>query len=399
MNAKNTTALATKVENPIEIFSENLKKGDIENISLSSLLEIQSLETKKKFGANHILLRDGRLLLVQGAEEEQDFQFLKILQAHEYDKAQRGEVFDRKKIKIVDFFGEDDHVMQKLIEVAMAISSAGTGFPSHLKGNAALCQFVATSAYKYGLDPFALAANHCYQVNGRNEFFGTYHEDLIKKFAPIVGGLLHFHIEGNFNELIIPNNDFTSTIINSPNHAITVYALCDNGNLLKLRISMAMLNKTNSVLWKTNPLLQLKYFSTRIFLKMFFSGLYNSLDNEREEIETPTIFTFSPTFLEAEVKKEFAEVTGTAPVNNFNNSNMSYYNNEPNNYKVVSEDSSFDLQDILKNELQEQIFACQNKNDLDAVVEVLKTERDRMNKDTYDYLSDCYKAKKEELGL
>lgn len=378
--SKQETAIAV-INKTAELFAgENLK-----NLTLHSLPAIQA-------GAHNVLfLRDGTPLPIQFVENKQDENFLKIVQANEIEMAKRGREFVRPDIKVIDLFSEDAALLQSIARVAEIISTAGVGFPGHLKGNFALCQFVATAAYKYGLDPFALAANNCYQVNGRNEFFGSYYEALLTKFAPIVGGILHYHYEGNFNELI--TNDATRPVNKSPNHAITVYALADNGSILKLRISMAMVDKTNSPLWRSNPAMQLKYFATRIFIKMFFTGLYNNLDNERTSIDVPTISSYSEEDLMSEIQTELYNTEEhSAPFNRYQNHQQSAHHNVT-NVEVIDEEDK----EVAR--LSKQINDCQTLEELQQVQQVLSSKKETLSGESVKNLGKVFKAKKERLEV
>lgn len=241
-----------------------------------------------------IRLRDDSTLLVQGITNPMDLQFLKELQASENALKELGIPHTPAKIKKINPFADDNkEVVQSIQRIAQQLANAENGFPPCVMGNPAVSYFVAKTAYNYGFDPFMLAGL-TYSVNKSSfGFYGTFYETLLSKFAPIVGGMLWFGVEGNFKDITLPAG-VAGDPINSDYHAIHVYALATNGVLLKLRLSMAMAVRMNgSPLWRTNPQQQLKYTATRLFTKVFFPQLFNNLDTECDFIRVPNTVSYT----------------------------------------------------------------------------------------------------------
>ncbi len=142
--------------------------------------------------------------------------------------------------------------MSEAMELGKLMATCSGAIPAHLRGKPGDCLAVAMTAFRWGMDPYAVA-NKTYFVNDRIAFEAQLVAAVINTRAPIDGRLkITFEGEGAQRRCTVSGR-FTGE---EEPHALVSPAI-------------ASIHPKNSPLWKSDPDQQLAYYTQRTWARRF----------------------------------------------------------------------------------------------------------------------------------
>lgn len=161
----------------------------------------------------------------------------------------------------------------QVIEFAKLMSQSDLALPEFLRGNTGACMAISMQAYRWGMEPFAVA-NKAYSVNNRIAYESQLIAAVINCRAPLKNRLVvEYEGEGNTRKCVITGcfegEDIDRVVKSPPFNTIT---------------------PKNSPLWKSDPDQQLFYYTVRSWSRRYqpelLMGIY-SIDEFKGDTSGP----------------------------------------------------------------------------------------------------------------
>ena len=149
---------------------------------------------------------------------------------------------------------------EKLQRIGEMMASGKSTVPRHLQGNPADCTAVATQAYQWGMNPFAVAQK-THLINGTLGYEAQLVVAVINARAP-VRERLNYEWEGNWTGV----NGKTDK--DESRACIVTATMNGEAEPRVLRISMAQVGVRNSPLWVDDPRQQLAYLAAKRWARL-----------------------------------------------------------------------------------------------------------------------------------
>lgn len=170
--------------------------------------------------------------------------------------------------------------MHEMLEFSKIMATARGAVPPHLFGNAGSCLAVAMQAFRWQMDPFAVA-NKSFFVNERLAFEAQLINAVCNTRAPLVGRL-HVEWQGEGNNLVC-----------------TVSGRLKGDERDKQVVQeIGSITTRNSPLWKQSPKQQLGYYTTRLWVRLYcpevLLGVYSADELDGGELVDGGDGTYRP---------------------------------------------------------------------------------------------------------
>lgn len=164
--------------------------------------------------------------------------------------------------------------LQQIVEFAGLMASAGTAVRKHLRGNTGGCLQIAMQAFRWGMDPFAVASK-AFEVNDQIAYEAQLIAAVIIRNAPIKGRPVYDYTgDGNSRRCKVTVSTTDGVVLSYESPAI------------------GGITPKNSPLWKTDPDQQLGYYSVRALARRHFPDILMGV-YDPEEAESMTDVTAS----------------------------------------------------------------------------------------------------------